>query len=278
MHPSAFAATLRAMSSTDTFQIALETAEAYEAAFVPSLFAHLAPPLIDLAEVTVGDRVLDVACGTGIVARTAADRTGPTGRVVGLDLNEAMLTVARRVRPDLDWRRGDATSLPFPDASFDVALCQSGLMFVRDPAAAVDELARVVGPAGRVAVQVWSSLDRQTAIQPLADAVARHAGPDAVDLISTYFRLGNHEQFTGLFTQAGLRVTDVRTLPATVRAPTVDDYITTEVESTPLIERISDDVYRRIREEARGGLARYCDESGALALPLEAFLVAARRG
>jgi ubiquinone/menaquinone biosynthesis C-methylase UbiE len=270
-------ATLRAMSSTETFQISLETAETYEAAFVPSLFAHLAPHLVDAAEVTAGDRVLDVACGTGIVARTAAERTGPVGRVIGLDLNEAMLTVARRVRPDLDWRRGDAASLPFPDDSFDVALCQSGLMFLPDPAVAVGEMARVVRPGGRVAAQVWSSLDRQTPIQPLADAVARHAGPDAVGLISTYFRLGDREQFTGQFARAGLQVTDVRTVPATVRAPSVDDYITTEVESTPLIDRISEDVYRRIREEARAGLARHCDPTGVLTLRLEAYLVVARR-
>lgn len=265
------------MNSTDTFQISLETAETYEAAFVPSLFAHLATHLVDAAEVTAGDRVLDVACGTGIVARTAAERTGPAGRVVGLDLNEAMLTVARRVRPDLDWRQGDAASLPFPEDSFDVALCQSGLMFVPDEAAAVGEMARVVRPGGRVAAQVWSSLDRQTAIQPLAGAVARHAGPDAVGLVSTYFRLGDREQFTDQFTRVGLRVTDVHALPVTVRAPSVDDYITTEVESTPLIDRISEDVYRRIREEARAGLARYCDAAGALVLPLEAYLVVARR-
>jgi SAM-dependent methyltransferase len=168
--------------------------------------------------------------------------------------------------------------LPFRNGSFDVALCQSGLMFVPDPAAAVSELARVVRPGGRVAVQLWSSLDRQTAMRPLADAVARHAGPDAVDLISTYFRLGDRDGFTGLVTKAGLEVTDVRTLPVTVRAPSVDDYITTEVESTPLVERISEDAYRRIREDAREGLARYVDSSGALALPLEAYLVAARRG
>ncbi|MGY1711587.1 class I SAM-dependent methyltransferase [Geodermatophilus sp. SYSU D00758] len=265
------------MSSTDTFQISLETAETYEAAFVPSLFAHLAPHLLDAAEVAAGDRVIDVACGTGIVARTAAERTGPTGRVVGLDLNAAMLTVARRIRPDLDWRQGDAVAVPFPDGSFDVALCQSGLMFVPDPAAAVGELARLVRPGGRVAAQVWSSLDRQTAIQPLADAVARNAGRDAVDLISTYFRLGDREQFTGWFSQAGLRVTDVRTVPVAVRAPSVDDYITTEVESTPLIDRISADVYRRIREEARTGLVGHCSPSGALVLPLEAYIVAARR-
>jgi ubiquinone/menaquinone biosynthesis C-methylase UbiE len=277
MRGPAEVATLAAMTDTETFQISLETAEAYEAAFVPSLFAHLAPHLVDAADVTAGDRVLDVACGTGIVARTAAELSGPAGRVIGLDLNEAMLTVARRVRPDLDWRQGDAVSLPFADEFFDVALCQSGLMFVPDPGAAVREMFRVVRPGGRVAVQVWSSLDRQTAIHSLADAVARHAGRDAVGLISTYFRLGNREQVTGQFERAGLRVTDVRTLPVVVRAPSVDAYITTEVESTPLIDRISDDVYRRIREEARAGLAPYGDDSGALALPLEAYLVAARR-
>jgi hypothetical protein len=150
-------------------------------------------------------------------------------------------------------------------------------MFVPDPAAAVSELARVVGPDGRVAAQVWSSLDRQTAIQPLADAVARNAGQDAVDLIGTYFRLGDREEFTGHFTRAGLEVTDVRTLTATLRAPSVDAYLTTEVESTPLIDLISEDAYQRIREEARTGLVRYCDDSGALALPLEAYFVAARR-
>jgi ubiquinone/menaquinone biosynthesis C-methylase UbiE len=278
MRVRALAATLRAMNSTDTFQISLETAETYEAAFVPSLFAHLAPHLVDAAGVTAGDRVLDVACGTGIIARTAVERTGATGLVVGVDLNEAMLTVARRTRPVASPGRGDAAALPFPDDSFDVVLCQSGLMFVPDPAAAVLEMARVARPEGRVAAQVWSSLDRQTAIQPLADAVARNAGRDAVDLISTYFRLGDREEFTGQFTQAGLRVIDVRTLPVTVRAPSVDDYISTEVESTPLVDRISAEVYRRIREEARTGLARYCDESGALLLPLEAYVVAARRG
>jgi ubiquinone/menaquinone biosynthesis C-methylase UbiE len=265
------------MSSTETFQISLRTAETYEAAFVPSLFAHLAPHLVEAAEVAAGDRVLDVACGTGIVARTAAERTGPAGRLVGLDLNVAMLTVARRIRPDIDWRQGDAASLPFPDGSFDVVLCQSGLMFVPDVAVVVGEMSRVTRTGGRVAAQVWSSLDRQTAFQPLADAVARNAGRDAVDLISTYFRLGDREQLAEHFTQAGLRVTDVRTVPATVRAPSVDDYVTTEVESTPLVDRISAEVYRRIREEARAGLARYCDRSGALVLPLEAYIVAARR-
>jgi SAM-dependent methyltransferase len=272
-------ATLPAMTdTTDTFQqISVEVAEMYEASFVPSLFAGLADHLVAATGIAPGQRVLDVACGTGIVARVAADRAGEHGRVTGLDLNDAMLTVARRVRPDVDWRQGDAASLPFPDGSFDVVLCQSGLMFVPDVAGAVREMARVATDGGTVGVQVWSALDRQTGIQPLAEAVARHAGGDSVDLISTYFRLGDRDAFTRHFDAAGLHVATVRSMPVTLRAPSIDDYVRTEVESTPLVSRISADVYRRIREDARTGLAPFCDDAGGLALPLEVYLVIARK-
>ena len=146
--------------ASESFQITAEAAELYEAAFVPSFFAQWAPVLCELAGVEAGDRVLDVACGTGIVARTAAERTGPAGRVVGLDLNEAMLDVARRVGPDLDWRQGDAASLPFPDRGFDVVLCQMALMFFPDRLAAVGEMARVVTGGGTVGLLVPSGSRR----------------------------------------------------------------------------------------------------------------------
>src|SRR5688572_8706675 len=109
------------MTSTEpseSFQIPIEAAETYEAVFVPAFFAQWAPILCDAADVTAGQRILDVACGTGIVARTAADRVGAEN-VVGVDLNEAMLSVARGVRPDIDWRQGDVAALPFDDDSFD---------------------------------------------------------------------------------------------------------------------------------------------------------------
>ena len=99
--------------SVETFQLSVEAAEEYESRFVPALFAEWAPHLVEAAGVAPGQVVLDVACGTGVVARTAADRMGGQGRVVGLDLNEGMLAVAGRLRPDLEWRKGDAADLPF---------------------------------------------------------------------------------------------------------------------------------------------------------------------
>ncbi len=260
-------------TNAETFQVSLEIAEAYEAAFVPSLFAGVARRLVDFAGVAPGQNVLDVGCGTGIVARTAADR-GATA--TGLDPNEAMLTVARRLRPDLTWRQGDAAALPFPDAAFDVTLCQSALMFVPDPTAAMREMARVTGAEGTVGVQIWASPDRQRGFRPLADAVARHAGPDSVDLVASYFRLGDLDEFIQRCADAGLTPTAVDTTEVTLHAPSVDAYVTTEVESTPLVERIDDETYTRLRADARTGLAPFCDSSGALALPFEIHLIRVR--
>jgi ubiquinone/menaquinone biosynthesis C-methylase UbiE len=274
MFARAAAATIGRMTThttqAETFRVSLEIAETYEAAFVPSLFAGVARRLVDFAGVAPGQRVLDVGCGTGIVARTAAER-GATA--TGLDLNEAMLTVARRLRPDLTWWQGDAAALPFGDARFDVTLCQSALMFVPDPTAAVREMARVTVADGTVGVQIWASPDRQRGFRPLAEAVARHAGPDSVDLVTTYFRLGDLDEFTRRCADAGLAVTAVETTEVTLHAPSVDAYITTEVESTPLVERIDDETYARLRADARTGLAPFCDASGALALPFEIHLI-----
>ena len=150
-------------------------------------------------------------------------------------------------------------------------------MFDPDPGAALAEMARVVVPDGIVAVQLWSALDRQTGFRPLAEAVARHAGQDAVDLIGTYFRLGDPAELRDLCDTAGLRVTQVRVMPITLQAPSIDDYITTEVESTPLIARITDQTYRRIRNDARTGLAPFCTDTGELALPFEVYIATAHR-
>ena len=103
------------MTRRETFQVSSDAAEVYESRFVPALFAQWAPLVVEQAAVAEGQRILDVACGTGVVARVAADRVGPHGRAVGLDLNAGMLAVARRIRPDLGWCLGDAGALPFPD-------------------------------------------------------------------------------------------------------------------------------------------------------------------
>ena len=116
------------MTDHEAWQVSGDAAEVYERCFVPALFGQWASQLVDAAQVTAGDRVLDVGCGTGVLARVTADRVATDSQVTGLDLNDGMLAVARRLRPEIDWRQGDATHLPFADASFDVVLSQFALM------------------------------------------------------------------------------------------------------------------------------------------------------
>jgi len=265
------------MTDAETFQIPIEAAEFYEAEFVPAFFAQWAPVLCTAAGVAPGHNVLDVACGTGIVARTAADLVGPIGSVTGLDLNEAMLTVARRVSPDLAWRQGDAGSLPFDHQSFDVVISQMALMFLPDRDQALREMARVTARAGTVGVLVPSELERQAAFASFIDIAARRAGPEAVSLLSSYFVCGGLDRLTALVEGAGLTVTDARVVTGTYRAPSVDAAVATEVESTPLRERISDNVYEQIREDARSALARYTAADGSYSAPFDADLVVAER-
>src|SRR5215217_2196534 len=108
-------------------QVNGNAAEVYERQLVPVMLAPWALKLIDLAEVRPDMHVLDVACGTGVVTRLAAERVGSTGRVVGLDINAAMLSVARRLVPvgaaDVEWLEASALEIPLPDAAFDVVLC-----------------------------------------------------------------------------------------------------------------------------------------------------------
>ena len=167
----------------------------YERFFVPAISMPLALDLIDSAALRPGERVLDVACGTGVIARLAAERVGTTGTVTGLDLNPGMLAVARSVTPatsTIAWREASADAMPVPDRSFDVALCQLGLQFVPDKRAALRELRRVLVPGGRLLLNVPGPTPPFFAV--VEHALARHIGPQAAAFVRVVFSL--HDSVT----------------------------------------------------------------------------------
>lgn len=264
------------MSAPETFQIPLETAEIYESKFVPALFADWAPHVVETGDVAVGQSVLDVACGTGIVARTAAERVGPTGRVVGVDLNQAMLTVAERVCPGVELREADVTALPFDDSTFDVVLCQMALMFFPDPRAAIREMGRVVTSQGTVVIMVPSSLDAQPAYEPLVALAAAHAGPEAVAMLSAYWACGDLDVLLRTVHAAGLDVLSTRTRMGIARFASIDEFVSVEVESTPVRERLTDDEYETLRREANTILQGFTTANGTAEIPIEGHLLAGR--
>lgn len=262
-------------TNTETFQIPLDAAEAYEAKFVPSIFAEWATALVDAAEIESGAAVLDVACGTGVVARAARTRVGSSGSVGGIDLNPSMLTVAARVAPGVEFRQGDACDLPVGDDEFDVVLCQMALMFMPDRTIALSEMARVVRDHGTVAVAVPASLDAQPAYRPFVEIATRHAGPEARSLLATYWNCGDLPALVRDMEGARLRITDRGTRTGTARFDSPADFVATEVEGSPLIERIDTATYEAIKADVAAELARYATDRGSFEVPLVGHIVVA---
>lgn len=263
---------------TETFKLGPAQAQVYEDSFVPALFAQWAPQLIACARLQPGQRVLDVGCGTGIVARTAAEIVGPGGHVIGVDLNPAMLQVARQAHPELEWREGDAEALPFQADSFDATLCQSALFFFPDPARAVQEMARVVRVGGTVALQTYASLDDQPGYGPFVEAVAGLAGAEAAVLLGTYWSQGDLGKLIGLLEGAELEVLETRTSLGSARFPSAQAVAEIEIGATPLGDRLDPQTYQQILADTRAQMTKYADDTGAVHVPIRAVMVSARRG
>lgn len=257
-----------------TYSLTAEAAEFYESTFVPALFADWAERLVAFADVAPGVSFLDVACGTGVVARAAADRVGSGASVVGLDANDAMLGVARRLRPDVTWRLGDAAALAFENGSFDVVACQAALMFFDDRARALREMGRVAGPRGRVVVQVPGRLARSAGYLALTEVAARHAGPEVLDLLGGYFSVGEPDLLVALCEAAGLRVERFETWIGATRLASIDAFL--DVELLPIADTVDRDVRARIAADCRTALAPFVDPAGRIAAPIEVHLLDAR--
>lgn len=262
---------------TDTFDLSTEQARAYDDVFVPALFAQWVPTLLARAGVTPGQRVLDVACGTGVVARQAADVVGRTGTVTGIDLNPAMIEVARERASAIDWLVGDAVDLPMDRDTFDVVLCQSALFFFADAQQAVREMARVVRVGGAVALQTYAGLDEQPAYGPFVASVARHAGDEARDLMGTYWSRGDLGGLRSLLANAGLVTAAADSVLGHVRFPSIDAFVSTEIRATPLASRVDDATCAAILEETRQALADREEPDGSVVLPIRACFVAGHK-
>jgi ubiquinone/menaquinone biosynthesis C-methylase UbiE len=251
-------------------------AEVFDRLFLPAMAGPWAVRVADTARLAPGERVLDVACGTGAVAQEALRRVGPEGEVAGVDLSTDMLAVARRKLPDLDLREGDAESLPFEDDTFDAVTCQFALMFFHDAHAALQEMLRVLRPGGRVSVAVWDSLDRTPGYAALTGMVERHLGPAAGAAIRAAFALGDVDVVRSMLQAAGFVFEQARSVDATTTFPSLQDCVEAEVRGWVGGE-IGDREYAALLAEAEDVLSPYVRADGTVEFTLPAILATGQK-
>lgn len=265
--------------SNPNLEAQIEAARAYEALFVPALFGQWAVKVADAAQVLHGQRVLDLACGTGVLAREACLRTGAAGYVAGLDPSVGMLAVAQERAPAVDWREGAGESIPFPDESFDAVVSQFGLMFFMDRGQALREMLRVLKPGGRIAVAVWDSLRNIPAYAAEVDLLERIAGTRAADALRAPFVLGDREQLASLFNGAGAAAVTVGTSKGIAQFPSLQAMVEADLRGWLPVMGVSltEDVIDRILEEAEIVLGSNVAADGRVAFELQAHIVTARK-
>jgi ubiquinone/menaquinone biosynthesis C-methylase UbiE len=259
-------------------QTLIDAATAYEALFVPALFGQWAPVVADAAKIKSGDRVLDIACGTGVLAREAATRTGRSDRVAALDPNAGMVAVARGLAPDIDWREGRAEALPFPDCSFDAVVCQFGMMFFTDRELAIREMRRVMVPGGRCAVAVWDAIENAPVFAALVDLLDRVVGSRAGDALRAPFALGDRQALATLFEHAGASPIDITSRIGRARFPSLREFVEAEVRGwlPAMGVVVPEPQIKSLLTEAEGVLAPYVT-GDELAFDISARLVTWRR-
>jgi SAM-dependent methyltransferase len=257
----------------------IRAARAYEEFFVPALFQRWTPRVLDAADVAEGDRVLDVACGTGVLAREAARRVGASGAVAGVDVAKGMLAVARETAPDVDWREAAAEALPFDDTSFDAVVSQFGFMFFTDRSAALREMLRVLVRSGRIAIAVWTSLDHIPAIAREVEILERIAGARAADALRAPFVLGDVDALTSLTEDAGMASADVRPHGGDAQFPSVRSLVEADLRGwLPLMGvTLDEDVIAEILDAADRELADFVQSDGSMVFDMPALIVRGRK-
>jgi len=238
----------------------------YQQHMVPAIFARWAPVLVEAAGLRMGERVLDLACGTGVVTRLLPDKVGASGRIAGLDFSSAMLATASAAtqNPLIEYVEASALSMPFPNASFDAVVCQQGFQFFPDKPAALREIRRVLVPGGRMALAVWRSSEHAPGFRALEVAFARHVGAEQAALPP--FSMGDGAAIRELALGAGFHDVRVRAEVKLSRFPSGEHFVRTVVAGASkmlgALTEQSPEVLEAIVAEVADATRTYVDDEG----------------
>lgn len=259
------------MDAADKGQVNQAAARIYEEFFVPALFQQWPEQMLAWAEVGSGHTVLDVGCGTGVLARAAFERVVPGGQVVGLDVNPAMLGVARDRQPEIEWCQGAAEELPFETASFDRIFCQFALMFFEDREQALREMLRALRPGGVLVACVWDALESSPGYAAAVALLDRVVGRAAGDALRAPFCLGDEGRLRQLLDAAGCADAMMKRLPGTARFPSIERWVHTDIKGWTLADLLDAAAYARLQREAPRELGRWAQPDGSVEFPAPAL-------
>ncbi|WP_235882405.1 class I SAM-dependent methyltransferase [Streptomyces apricus] len=257
--------------------------ERYEEYSAP-IMTPFVEALLDAVDLCPGHQILDLAAGTGYVARAAAARVGPTGHVVAADLNEAMLKVAAakapRMYPDIEFTAAPADRLPLPDTAFDTVLCQQGVQFFPDLGAALAEVARVLRPGGRFAATAWTAWDRSPYFAAQQGVLAEHGGPAVGASFEAAFSC-SADRLTTALTAAGFHDVAARDVTFGITLPPLDGYARGHLSALPWGQAIEaaggPGALTRAAEGIVTALSGHTDPDGTATVPFSSTLVTAVR-
>jgi ubiquinone/menaquinone biosynthesis C-methylase UbiE len=222
--------------------------------------------------------VLDVACGTGILARAALQQVGPDGKVIGLDPNPDMLLVARRKNDAIEWRDGKAEALPFADASFDAVVSQFGFMFFEDRAAALREMMRVLYPGGRLAVAVCDAVEHSPGYAAFADLLQRLFGQGIADAFRAPFVLGDVERLRAICEAAGIADAKITQRNGTVEFSSIEALVSTERACVWTLGGVLDESqFALLLKECEQALKLFVNANGGVAFDMPALIITATK-
>ncbi len=265
--------------SKSGYQLGLDAAQLYEAQKVPAIFQPLAERTLESISLDGCNRVLDVACGTGIVARLLAGRLGPRVRIDGVDLNGAMIAVARKVAgtmgAGLAWHEADVGALPFDDGVFDLAICQQGLQFFPDRPRALGEMRRVLAPRGRLVLTVWK--ESSALFQAMAEALRHQHLTELADQMLSPFAFNDGCAIRMLITEAGFGEVSAQELEVERRIGPVVESVPREFAGSHVAEQIAgleQGVMAEILRECDAKLRRF-ESGGGLSIPQRTHLFVA---
>jgi len=250
--------------------------EIYHNIFIPAMIGEWVPRVLALADPKPGENVLDVACGTGALTRAIAEAVGQNGSVTGVDISPDMLGLAREHTlskfPAIEWREGDAQSLPFEDAVFDVAFCQLGLMFFPDKVAALKEIRRVLKPSGRAAVMVWGAIDRCPGQMAMAKTWEELYDAEQAAKFYRQHSLSDPENLRSLMVAAGFQEIEVNLTMGTMRFQSAEHLVRSygALGQDPADERVRNAAIDAVTQALRS----YVGPEG-LVYPIEAVLARA---